>query len=149
MAIEGVLRDPQSREVIPSGRILYRALTGVHGVALISDGEAVKDQQWLASHGFTDHTFVAEGGSSRADQLSRIRTRGTVDFVVEADASLAAEVVAAGTPALFFAVPSYRAPDQMPGVKRLPTSWEDLQAEVTRQRLIKALDTRINPEEIL
>lgn len=143
MAIDGVLRDPGTREVIPSGRTLYRALTSIHGLALVSDDSAQRDGMWLASHGFTEHAFVAEGGSPRPDQLTRLRTRGSIDFLVEADPDRAAAVVAAGTPVMFFAVPSYRSPADLPGAKRLPTSWDVLQAEVERQRETKNNDTRI------
>jgi hypothetical protein len=143
MAIDGVLRDSGTREVIPSGRTLYRALTSIHGVALVSDDSAQQDGRWLTSHGFTDHAFVAEGGSPRPDQLARLRTRGSIDFLVEADPDRAAEAVAAGTPVLFFAVPSYRSPDDMPGAKRIPASWDVLQAEVQRQRETKSTDARL------
>lgn len=143
MAIDGVLRDPGTREVIPSGRTLYRALTSIHGLALVSDDSAQRDDRWLASHGFTEHAFVAEGGSPRPDQLTRLRTRGSIDFLVEADPERAAQVVAAGTPVLFFAVPSYRSPEDLPGAKRIPTAWGVLQAEVERQRETKSTDPRI------
>lgn len=148
IAIDGVLRDSLTRETVPAGRVLYRALADNYGgLALLAD-DLEQDRLWLRAHGFTDHHIEVTG--SRSEQITKIRQRGSVAFVVESSPAGAADLLHLSVPVLFFAIPAYTAADFLPGTRRIPSAWDSLLAAQAQQTLSRQEDTRLNEmQEIL
>ena len=80
-------------------------------------------------------------------QASTLRSNAAdVKLVVSSDPGAVLAVSAAGFPSLFFVNPSYHWAEYRPDHKRLPKPWQELDAEVTRQRELKASDPRLNDD---
>jgi hypothetical protein len=70
-----------------------------------------------------------------------------LNLVVSSDPEAVLAVSANGFPCLFFVNPTYRWAEYRPDRKRLPKPWEDIDAEMTRQRELKISDPRLNEME--
>jgi hypothetical protein len=70
-----------------------------------------------------------------------------LSLVVSSDPEAVLQVSEAGFPSLFFVNPAYRWAEYRPDRKRLPKPWQDIDQEMTRQRELKATDSRLNEME--
>ncbi|MCZ0981929.1 hypothetical protein O1L60_31455 [Streptomyces diastatochromogenes] len=151
IAIEGVLKRPDSDAVIPSGLLLYQGLAETHVVHLVDDPDTFNAskavaQQWLKRHGFTKHIRVIKPHTSdRYGLLGGIRALRPdlhVDLVVVADPSQASDLLAAGYTTVLVSHPRYSRPQWKPDYRGEPRAWDDLVAEIETQDQRYAQDTR-------
>jgi hypothetical protein len=163
MCIEGVLGDKDGAHgffPLVEGMRLCRALKAQYRLALLTverTEEAVT--QWLQLNGMTipasyDELVVrdvtqdslSEAGV-RVEQVRRQRSRGfDVRLFVSADPEAVLRCTAGGVPGLFYAHPSFGWEGFRPDRRRLPKPWQDIEDEVTAQRLLRANDPRLSEE---
>lgn len=157
LSVDGVLRQPVSGAPIPSGTLLYRALTEITNVALIADEQTEEQvKHWLLVNDLTEHNYLVmaketdpeDPGERRVQQVTRLAATAAVDLAIEADPARAEALIRDGVATLLYMHPAYSRPDYLPGSQRLPTPWSSLVAETERQQTIKANDARLSHETI-
>lgn len=159
LTIEGVLagsRTPEEPIVtsapLQAGKALYEALSTVWRLSLITaESDRSTVEHFLAVEGLVKHALVAVRPShvendlvaATMHHLGQQRSEGTVGLVVTPSPSVAAQVMGAGVTALLFVPPNYARPEFRPDHERQPRQWDDIEAEITRQRALKARDSRL------
>lgn len=162
ITIEGVLaasRTPEEPVVrsqpISAGKALYEALSSVWRLVVITaetDGEGVL--HFLAQEGLTRHALVATLSPYEKDKsleaatlrhLEQQRSLGAVGLLVTPSPQAAAETMKKGCPTLLFVPPIYARPEWRPDHHKVPKQWDAIEAEVTRQRALRAADRRNEP----
>lgn len=154
MAITGVLRAEIGGGTLAYGARLFRSfLDNGYIVELLSDSlDLTFDNHWLAVNGFTgfghvfpssvvDETIV----DTRLRQVRGIKAdlQADLQFLVEQDLRVIEKAFANGIPCLAVMVPKYQRPEFRPDFTTGPKPWDDVKAEVDKERLLKASDTRI------
>ena len=146
IALEGVLKN-EVGDPIPEGIKLFRILSEFYRVIISSDMDTQKSEHWLRSHmvvGYGelyDSSMFFEGQDLRLRHLDIAKAKGKLDLFVDADADYCAAALSIGITVLNFASPIF-----VRTVRNI-RPWEDLQAEVTRQKeaLLEAhLGSRVN-----
>jgi hypothetical protein len=155
IVVDGVLRDSRGRQVLDTGKRLYAGLSSAMNIALLAE-DYTEDQltHFLNIEGFkrppymlTRQPWAGTPAQLRIHQLHRLRRFGCdVEFVIEPDTKIAAEVIAAGYAVLHYARPVYGRDDHRPDYRPEIKPWDLLAAELERQRELKAADPRIGAE---
>jgi hypothetical protein len=165
VSVEGVLgeHDPlHGFSPLIEGVRFAHTLRGMYRLMLTTVQEdAVPVEYWLKLNGMIEVHFYEELVSRdhaaadlsdtlvRALQVTSIRARGyDIGLFVSADPAAVLMAVEAGIPSLFYAHPSYGWAGFRPDKRRLPTPWQDIEDEVTRQRELKATDPRMMTEDV-
>lgn len=164
ITIDGVLADQgeepsfAASKLIPEGVYLYRALTKMGAVSLISlqnVGEATKVDYWLGAHGLDDHTLLVydphplEPSRGVPEVLALLRRSGPVDLVIEASAERAARFLHHGASTTVLARPAYTRSEFRPDEPRSPRLWDEVIAELDAQRDLSSTDNRTDDEGVV
>ena len=88
---------------------------------------------------------VAVGGDG--ENCAPIDQGYDIGLVVAADPETILQVTKAGMPAVMFINPAYRWAEYRPDKRKLPRSWQEIDAEVIRQKELRAGDPRLSDEE--
>lgn len=153
IAVEGVLKHPSDNSVIIPGLLLYKSFNKDHRVSLLFDSNnKEKIQYWLIMNGLTEHigeVYWEDHDSDdkvkrRLAQINRLRAKGNLSLVYEADTDCATALLNAGVPTMLFLHPQYAHPEFHPKFHNEATPWQKLLAEKTRQQEARAMDTRLN-----
>ncbi|MEU7278616.1 hypothetical protein AB0A69_07480 [Streptomyces sp. NPDC045431] len=151
IAIDGVLKRPDSDAVIPAGQLLYHGLAETHVVHLADEHDTFNSskalaQNWLKRSGFTKHIRVIKPSPSQRygllGGLQSLRADLHVDLVVVADPTVAADLLAAGYTTVLFTHPRYHRPQWKPDYRGEPRAWDNLVAEIEQQDQHYAQDAR-------
>ncbi|MET9120022.1 hypothetical protein [Streptomyces sp. NPDC004528] len=152
MAIDGVLKRPESDGIIPSGQLLYHGLAATHTIHLVDTDDTfnrskVVAESWLRSHGLNKHIRLLKPTTSEprnpyVRQVRGLRADLPVDLVVIADPGAAADLLADGYTVSLFSHPRYTRPQWQPGYSGEPRPWDDLVAEIDSQDQHYASDAR-------
>lgn len=151
IAIDGVLKRPDSDAVIPGGQLLYHGLSETHVVHLADEDHTFNRsktlaEQWLKRSGFTKHIRVIKPQTSDTygllGGLQSLRADLHVDLVVVSDPARAAELIDAGYTTILFTHPRYTRPQWKPDYRGEPRAWDDLVAEIEQQDQHYAQDAR-------
>lgn len=161
IAVEGVLGEHspiQGFYPIPDGVRLARALrSGYQVVFSTLQSDPTPVEFWLRINGMAQPSFyeqlvhrerldVAE--DIIAHHAQGLRSNGAdVGLVISGDPEGILAVTELGFPSLLFVNPSYRWAEYRPDRKRLPKPWQDIDDEVTHQRVLKTTDPRLNETE--
>lgn len=133
IALEGVLRT-EVGDPIPDGIKLYRVLCEHYRVVIVSDQNRELTEHWLKSNyiiGYADiydSSYFYEGQDLRQRQIAVARSKGRIELFIDPDADRCAYALASGIPTMLFAYPKFVR------TTREVRPWEDLAAEVERQR---------------
>lgn len=137
---------------IPAGKALYEALSSVWRIVVITNETDVEGvNHFLGQEGLTRHALVVARSPLWAETsledstpviLDQQRSQGTVGLVVTPSPEAAARIMQKGCPALLFVPPVYARPEWRPDHHKVPKQWDAIEAEVTRQRALKATDRR-------
>lgn len=130
---------------VEGGGDVYRLLTSVWRTVVLYDGVDSEEMftTWLRREGFKGHVgllcmplFDSTAPMNwKLMQLRRLRTEGNVELlVVAADPHFVAGALADGVPSMLVTFPTYVSPDWRPDAERTPRVWEELTAEIDRQR---------------
>lgn len=137
VSIEGVLRT-ETGDPIHQGLKLYRTLAQSYRIILATDGTKEEAEHWLRSNlvtGYADIYDVRssfEGQDLRLRQLAKARSDGPIELFVDCDADRCAQAYASGILVLLFAAPKFIR------TKRAVKPWEDMKAELQRQKELTA-----------
>lgn len=155
IAVEGVLRSPTGQP-LPEGVLLYNAFAPIVRVVLVLDDldqdEAV---HWLRTEGLKSHAELVltdpryQEAELRRHQLERARARSAVDLLIDPSPLNVAEALKLGISGLLFSQPRYLRPEFRPDVKGDIRRWDEVEAEVARQRDLHAADKRASEPEVV
>lgn len=156
MALDGVIRAEGKKE-IPNGVHLYRALVKTCRLVIaIDDDDEDAAAYWLKMQGLVGHAEIItdgvpghlRGDDVRVAQVHDLKGRGHgVDLVVEANAAKVERLVHDGIPVALWMQPKFSRPEDRPDWDGTPRPWDDLMAEIQRQRELAAERRRVDPEE--
>lgn len=133
VALDGVLRT-EVGDPIAEGVKLFRILSQHYRVIIASDHDPEQTEHWLKTNYIVgygdiyDNRYFFEGQDLRARQISIALAQGRVDLVVDPDADRCAFALSKGISTMLFASPKFVR------TQRDVRPWEDLAAEVERQR---------------
>jgi hypothetical protein len=151
IAIDGVLKRPDSDAIIPAGQLLYHGLAETHVVHLADDPDTFNSskalaQNWLKRNGLNKHIRLIKPYASDRygllGGLQQLRPDLHVDLVVVADPVQASDLLAAGYTTVLFTHPRYTRPQWKPDYRGEPKAWDDLVAEIDAQDQHYAQDAR-------
>lgn len=143
ITVDGVLKHPDSDSPINEGLTFYRALIETkHRVILLTESLSKPAIEWLRhqrAEGFVkiygiDPADLEQGTLLRT--LARVRHTGRVDLLIDPDPGRCAKAFAAGYTVMPLLSPSFARPHWRPDYESTPRPWEELDAEVQRQRQI-------------
>jgi len=146
ISLEGVLKT-ETGDPIPEGIKLFRILSEFYRIIISSDMDTKHTEHWLRSHMIVgygelyDSSMFFEGQELRLRHMDVAKAKGKLELFVDSDADYCAAALAIGVPTIMFASPIFVR------TVRDVRPWEDLQAEVTRQKeaLLEAhLGSRVN-----
>jgi hypothetical protein len=155
MSLDGVIRS-DTGDLIPSGLIVYRGFHSLGRVVLLTELDRVRAEAWCVLHNLADYDDLIDGSVAidpeeplRLRQIHVARSRGTVDFYLDADPVWVAKAFSMGMTALLFSHPSYARPEFRPDAPKGVRPWDELLAERTRQQAMIATDRRLNKDELV
>ena len=144
ISMEGVLRKATG-ELITDGLILFKAMKAVGRVVVLTEMPRDMAEGWMAMNhldDFDDLIDVTAGvdpaENLRIRQIHHARSRGRVDYYIDADPRMIEEALRLGVCSLMFVSPEYRRPEFMPDAGNGIRPWDDIVAETTRQMAMKA-----------
>jgi hypothetical protein len=152
MTIPGVLQKLVTSAPIQEGILLYRGLTEVSSILLVTDDDKEKTDYWLKMENLTKHGDVLygpdfPGENRRMDQVRRIRSRGfAVDMVVEPDPAICAALISDGFTTLNFIHRSYAFPSWRPDYEGTERSWDKIREQAEKDKLLRMTDARLETE---
>lgn len=157
MSIDGVLRDMNGGHLIVSGKELYFTLSQAYRIILLSEAlELSKEDYWLTMNGLREHADVViarvEDLGTESDELilrqvNKLQADGyNVMFVMTADPISATTLLSDGHRVFGVFQPQYLAPEWSPDTGDGKRSWDDLKAQLMKQQILKAADTRTDEE---
>ena len=153
LSLDGVLRS-DTGELIPDGLVMYRAFKILGRVILITSLEESMARVWLMMHNLSDYDLLLDNSCSldpeeslKVRQLSVAKARGSVNFYVDSDPSMAAEALRQGLTTILVSSPKYSRPDFRPDAPKGVRRWADIVEERTRQQSLKAADVRLKLDE--
>lgn len=162
IAIEGVLGEHSvihGFHPIPDGIRLAHSLRAGYRLVLGTVSPQVEPvEHWLLINGMSRPSFYedlryrqftdADEATVQADHAKMLRSQGfAIDLVVSADPETILQVTQAGIPAVMWINPSYRWAEFRPDRRKLPRAWQEIDAEVIRQKELRASDPRLSDEE--
>lgn len=133
VALEGVLRT-ETGDPIPEGIKFFRVLAEHYRVVISSDDSPAETEHWLRGNmilgyaEFFDNSLFFEGQDLRSRHIAVAKSKGKLELFVDSDADYCAEALSLGVPSIMFASPRFIR------TKRSVKPWEDLSAEVLKQR---------------
>lgn len=143
LIVEGVLKSPVSEAPIQVGTGLYHALIKVeHRLHLLSENRDELLEDWLKHTYLPGYITLTQIHPLDQEErtlhrsLGALRTTGPVDLVIAADPEWCADAFARGYTVMPFLSPSYARPHWRPDYDATPRSWDLLDAEVHRQRVL-------------
>ncbi|MEW1675623.1 hypothetical protein AB0O47_20620 [Streptomyces noursei] len=151
IAIDGVLKRPDSDAITPAGLLLYQGLAETHVVHLVDEPDSFNSskalaEHWLTRNGFTKHIRLIKPQMSDRygllGGLQALRPDLHVDLVVVAAPHQASDLLAAGYTTVLFSHPRYSRPQWKPDYRGEPREWDDLVAEIEAQDQHYAQDAR-------
>lgn len=147
MVLDGVLRKHKDESINVQGLHLYNSLS-TQGRLSIFCGEDEERAAWfLNSNGLTKHaSLIAEKPESAPDKVGRrmqqiidLRAqKAHIEFVIEPDPEIAAEIFKAGIPTMVYLHPQYTHPSFRPDYTSVAKPWENLTKEVDYQLEMRA-----------
>lgn len=161
ITIDGVLAEQDDEpsfaasKFLPEGVLLYRALSSVVQIALVSlqpESEKPKVDYWLKAHGLEQHVRViydpAPNDLERGLEMvvGEVRRSGALEVAVEANPERAARLVHHGVATLVFGRPAYTRGEFKPGTTRVARPWESVIEELDAQRGMNSEDDRISAD---
>jgi hypothetical protein len=133
VALEGVLMT-EIGDPIPEGIKLYRILAEFYRIVICSDLGPEQTEHWLRSNlivgygDIYDDRYFFEGQDLRERQISIAKSKGKVELFIDPDADRCAFALSNNIPTIMFAAPKFIR------TKRSVKPWEEMSAEVERQR---------------
>lgn len=153
VAMAGVLQDPTG-DPIRAGVLLFAALAQSGRVVILTDSDADTTEAWLLVHGVKHVDEIIDKNvrldpseDLRTRQVRYARSRGQIDFAVEADPIRAAATLEMGVPVLLFAPSVYSHFAFRPDAPKTARPWDEVVAERTRQQTLLDEDRRVLPSD--
>jgi hypothetical protein len=147
ITIPGVLMQIVSSAPIQTGLQLYHGLATTFNLLLVTDETKEKTDHWLRLENLTKHGTVLYGDKKRLDQVNLLRSRGfAIDLVVEPDPAIAAELLRNGYSVCNYLHFSYAFPSWRPDYEGERKGWEEIERQVTQDRIMRSEDTRLDPD---
>lgn len=157
MVLDGVLRKTKDESINVQGLHLYNALVS-QGRLSIFCGENEERAAWfLNSNGLNKHaSLIAEKPESaptkvgrRMQQIIDLRAQQAhIEFVIEPDPEIAAEIFRQGIPVMTYLHPQYTHPSFRPDYRSVAKPWENLTSEVDYQIKMKAEESAKEWEQL-
>lgn len=145
MVVEGVLKSLVGDAPITEGVGLYKALSGLdHRLMLVTVHDRTELREWLRHQQLRGHIHFNRANPLDVEQhtllrtLAEIRATGPVDLYIDADPGRCAAAFAHGYTVVPFLVPAFARPNWRPDWTGTPRPWQELDAEVRRQRELAA-----------
>lgn len=155
LCLDGVIRS-ETGDFVTDGLILYRSLHTVGRVVLLTSLDRPAADTWLMMHNMSDYDDLIDSSVTldpaenlRVRQLQVARTRGNIDFYVDADPGMVAEAFRQGITSLLFSMPKYARPEFRPDAPKGVRKWDDIVAERTRQQAMKSADVRLKNDDLI
>lgn len=150
VVINGVLRKIVGEDPIKPGVMLFTALASLFSTVLVGDRPR-SDTEWLDEQGIKYDMLHAVSGMSHTEVVNALRFDYgyNVSVVVEPDPEQAASLFDEGYTVLGYMHPSFSHPSWRPlhgpGSDAVP--WTELRQVVMRDKLEKAAEERLKPQE--
>lgn len=157
MPLEGFLRDPVGGHLIPENFYLYRTLSSMYEIILVTtESNRQRTKDWLAMEGifkyaqivFPDYRILIT--DNEATNLSRhLQLQGySIDFWICYDPVFARELLEIGQPVMLQVRPQYAMAEWLPDHVRGTLAWEDIVKKTLLDKAAKMADTRTEAEEL-
>lgn len=154
MSMDGVLRS-ETGDLIPEGLIMYRAMKVVGRVILLTSLDQKLADIWLVMHNMADYDDLIDNSvvvdpdeDLRLRQIAVSKTRGPIELYIDSDPATVAEALKQGMPTCLFSSPKYARLEFRPDAPKGVRKWDDIVAERNRQHAMKAVDKRVQPDEL-
>jgi hypothetical protein len=140
ITINGIIRDPLTSAPNDHGLALYNSLVSSYRVFLFAD-EVGNIEDWLKLEkisGWIGLVVPRPGHDlrdERLNQVSHVRTLGGLDFLIDPDPSVCADLFRAGVPTMLYSHPRYTYLQNQPGLR----AWSELESAVDLTREISAI----------
>lgn len=155
MSLDGVIRS-DTGDLIPNGLIVYRGFHSLGRVILLTELDRTRAEAWCVLHNMSDYDDLIDDSVTvdpheplRIRQLHVARSKGPIDFYVDASPRWAAEAFRMGMTSMLFSHPSYARPEFRPDAPKGVRPWDELIAERTRQQAMIAADRRLKNDELV
>lgn len=155
MSLDGVIRS-DTGDLIPSGFIVYRGFHSLGRVVLLTELDRTRAEAWCVLHNMSDYDDLIDDSVAldpdeplRLRQILVAKSRGPVDFYLDADPTWVAKALEMGMTALLFSHPTYARAEFRPDASRGVRPWSELVAERTRQQAMIAADKRLTNTELV
>lgn len=157
ITLDGVLRHSRTEAINLQGMNLYRALATTGRLAILCGPDEERADWFLRTNGLRQHAYLIPESldasptiaGRRMAQITRLRAQQChIEFVVEPDPDVAAELLRAGIPTLVYLHPQYSQPSFRPDYKGVAKPWENLVTEVDYQIGMRALAVDADPDDI-
>lgn len=150
---EGILRQLIGGAPVPQGQRLYAALGSLYRLVVLTDEpDATEMKNWLYTENFRPNPvwvlprlpIYGETPNARWMQLARARNYGAqIDAVIDPDPAVCAYLLSQGFLTLNALHPSYALPEWRPDYDAALKPWDEIEAEIDRQRELRNKDRRI------
>lgn len=151
MPVEGFLRDPVGGHLIPENFYLYRTLSSLYEIILVTtEGNRQRVKDWLAMEGifkyaqivFPDYRILIT--DNEATNLNRhLFMQGyVIDFWICYDPAFARELLEIGQAVMLQVRPQYAMAEWLPDHVKGTLAWEDIVKKTLLDKVAKMADTR-------
>ena len=157
IVLDGVLRKVGTDAPNLQGTALYHSLASTSRVAVFCGPDRAKAEWFLRTNGMSKHAHLVPedeaispvNSGRRMGQITYLRSQSTnVEFVVEPDPDIAADLLRNGVPTLVYLHPQYTEPAFRPDYDGTPTPWQSLVDEVAHQIDMRTKNPTIfNPDD--
>lgn len=158
MVLDGVIRrDRTSGQMIRQGLRVYHSLAATGNLVIFCGADVDRADWFLRANGLSQHGMLIPEDIAasptpegrRMSQVRRLRATGaTLDFVVEPDPDIAAELFREGIPVMAYLHPSYSLPSFRPDYRGESTPWKTLTEEVDYQLEMRANHSYIDSDPL-
>ena len=150
IVVDGVLRKLTGDAPIPEGVRLYRALSRVGRVILLSDDHTPQTTEWLELNGCGSHDFimVTTPGMAWVEPANDMRREGyDIDLAIVPDPGHAQYFINAGFNTLLFTHSIFALPEWRPDTDKGVRPWDDIKQQVADLARKKAADARLKDSD--
>jgi len=153
--LDGVLRAGDKDQPISTGIIMVGSLSAWNQITLMSPLDAQQTQQWLDVNKIVEFDRVINasvglvGETLSERQIMFARSVGPIDLFITNSPTSWAFAFNQGITCAMFAAPSYTRPEFRPDAPRRVRAWNDIEAAITEQNMLRTQDARLTRTETL
>lgn len=159
ITVDGIMQRSVSSAPVIVGINLYKSLSELFTVLLVSDQRQEQLDHWLKLENLTLHggtiynDYVLEQQTAenrRKEQIAKLRGRGyDITLIFDPSPPICAELLRGGYNVCLFSHASYADPSWRPDFEGKLKDWEEIEREVDAQAMLRFRDNRMREIEKL